>query len=122
MSLKTKKPITVEDVNKCHERRAAAASKEAEDEDKRGKHHPVLDKMCTATRADLEHDFARFDGNGDGNISLNEFVEIMNRNNPDPYEESELVALFQAMDKDGGGSVCYHEFAVQWALDREYDE
>lgn len=35
------------------------------------------------------------------------------------FEDAELVLLFQQMDVDGGGTVCYQEFADQWAIDRE---
>lgn len=85
---------------------------------------PVLERMCTVTRAELDHDFAQFDKNGDGTLTLTEFIEIMNHNvkPEDRYEDSELVGLFQEMDKDGGGTICYHEFAVQWAADRANED
>ena len=41
--------------------------------------------------------------------------------NPDPFEESELVLMFQEMDTDGGGHVCFAEFANQWAADKQRD-
>ena len=56
---------------------------------------------------------------------MDEFIAIMRRPHdgiiPD-WEDAELVQLFQEMDVDGGGTVCYHEFAAQWAVDREADE
>ena len=58
---------------------------------------------------------------GDGYITLDEFIEIMNHNNPEPWTESELADIFAEMDADGGGNVCYEEFAVRWAADRELD-
>ena len=35
------------------------------------------------------------------------------------WEEAELIALFESMDADGDGTVCYAEFAAQWAADKE---
>jgi len=87
---------------------------------------PVLERLTTATRIELEADFSQFDKNGDGSITLDEFIQIMHRQVPGhdtpAFEDAELVALFQAMDADGGGTVDYHEFAEQWALDRAEDE
>ena len=121
----------------------AEAAKAAQPKDRKV---GALARMCTFTVSELDHDFAEFDKNGtplplprpcrafdaarphssrvtvlagDGTITLNEFIQIMNHNNPEPFEDAELVALFQNMDKDGGGTVCYHEFAEQWAIDRE---
>ena len=62
------------------------------------------------------------DVNGDGEVSLDEFVKIMLRpinGNPPEFEESELVAMFMDMDHDGGGTVCYDEFALAWAAEGE---
>ena len=56
---------------------------------------------------------------------MDEFIAIMRRPHdgiiPD-WEDAELVQLFQEMDVDGGGTVCYHEVAAPWAVDREADE
>jgi len=103
------------------ERKLAMPDAENGDEDEKAKQTPTLKKMCTFTKKELDHDFARFDKNGDGSVTLDEFIEIMNRNNSEPFPEVELVQIFQEMDVDGGGTVCYHEFAERWAADREMD-
>lgn len=62
------------------------------------------------------------DTNGDGEVSLDEFIKIMMRpvnGKPTEFEESELVAMFMDMDHDGGGTVCYDEFALAWAAEGE---
>ena len=115
-------PVSMDHVTKALDPGHPDAEEGAEEVDNSSKSKPVLERMCTVTRAELDHDFAHFDKNGDGNISLDEFIKIMNHKNPDPFDDAELVALFQEMDVDGGGSVCYHEFAVQWARDRAVDE
>ena len=70
--------------------------------------------------AQLDADFAQFDGNGDGSISLDEFIKVMmlpvNGVMPD-WEEAVLVDMFAEMDHDGSGCVCYHEFAQAWAIE-----
>ena len=37
----------------------------------------------------------------------------------DRFHDAELVSLFQEMDKDQSGTVCYHEFAMQWVADHQ---
>jgi len=82
----------------------------------------ALDRMTSATKLELEKDFRQFDKNGDGSITLDEFITIMHMDvsghETPAFDDAELVALFEAMDTDGGGTVCYAEFAEQWALDR----
>ena len=38
------------------------------------------------------------------------------------FEEAELVYMFQEMDTDGGGSVCYDEFAEAWAIEEDHGD
>jgi Ca2+-binding EF-hand superfamily protein len=53
-----------------------------------------------------------------------QFIKIMQRpvngKKPD-IEEGALVALFQAMDHNADGSVCYKEFAEAWAAEELED-
>lgn len=48
----------------------------------------------------------------------------MHRGHDDPgqppmeLEEEAYIAMFQEMDKDGDGTVEYHEFAEMWALEQ----
>ena len=37
-------------------------------------------------------------------------------------EEGQLIALFEMMDVDGSGTVCYKEFADAWAEELEEGE
>ena len=55
---------------------------------------------------------------------MDEFLKVMHRGHDDPgqppmeLEEEAYIAMFQEMDKDGDGTVEYHEFAEMWALEQ----
>jgi len=121
-------PVTIDDVlhliQKAETNKDIAAGKVADETEVESTHKSAaLERMSTTTKIELEADFAQFDKNGDGSITLDEFIAIMHRpvagHEMPQFEDAELVMLFQQMDVDGGGTVCYQEFADQWAIDRE---
>jgi len=118
-SLRSGQALTMDDVLHALDPVASASSAPADGAEAGPvltKSNSVVDKMCHVTRADLDHDFAQFDTNGDGTITLDEYLKIMKRGDEfTDDDEPLLVAMFQEMDKDGSNSVCYHEFATQWA-------
>lgn len=66
--------------------------------------------------ARLQSEFARFDGDGNGRIEYEEFVELLGTVGPRPTEEEAQLA-FTIIDESGTGYVSFDEFA-RWWLDQ----
>jgi len=70
--------------------------------------------------AELAAAFSAFDVNGDGVISLEEFVAILTRSgeagNARPMRRNEAEALFRSFDCDGNGVLSTEEFIRPWAV------
>uniref|UniRef100_A0A7S2E2Q0 EF-hand domain-containing protein n=1 Tax=Haptolina brevifila TaxID=156173 RepID=A0A7S2E2Q0_9EUKA len=64
----------------------------------------------------LMEDFMVFDTKANGYISVNDYV--MNHPNQEE-EESYLISLFEALDRDGDHFVSFEEFAAVWIGDGE---
>jgi len=61
------------------------------------------------TTQDIPHLFKHFDGSGDGQLSLQEFREMI-RDMRIGIHEDRIVKLFEEIDKDGGGTIEFKEF------------
>ena len=87
------------------------SARDSEEEDSR----PSLIRSCTASREALLQDFREFDKDDSGEITLNEFIAVMQRDCPGhgdfAEQEAALVEMFQTFDVDGDGTVCYKECA-----------
>lgn len=72
--------------------------------------------MSTGPNADdssLRDVFKRYDENGDGEISLDEFVALL-EDLGDGLSDAERRLAFDATDHDDNGSIGFHEFAAWW--------
>jgi Ca2+-binding EF-hand superfamily protein len=72
--------------------------------------------VSTGPNADdssLRDAFKRYDENGDGEISLDEFVALL-EDLGDGLSDAERRLAFDATDQDENGSIGFHEFAAWW--------
>jgi Ca2+-binding EF-hand superfamily protein len=63
--------------------------------------------------ATLHDAFSRYDENGDGEISFDEFVALL-EDLGDGLSEPERRLAFDATDHDDNGSIDFQEFAAWW--------
>ena len=69
------------------------------------------------SKEDLIAAFQKFDLDGDGVISCDEFVHVLTRPTPNgrPMSRDMAVQMFQDADRNGNGVVSLEEFAIAWA-------
>ena len=69
---------------------------------------PLLARLTSAAK-EAEAAFNRFDKNGDGEITLQEFEEGM-RDMRETMSPEELQAMFEEADTNGDGTISLEEF------------
>lgn len=125
-----RKPITPADVKRAHE---GALQGDDETASSAGSSTDLLNRkwppscagFSDAQKRELEDDFIHFDLNGDGKITLDEFIKVMLRKIKahEDIEEPQIIAMFQEMNTSGSGTVNFTEFADSWAHDEHmHDE
>ena len=66
-------------------------------------------RECTKIGISEQRVFELLDKNGDGKLSLDEFLTAVNENNL-PLTENQIKAMFKTMDSDMTGSISINEF------------
>lgn len=61
----------------------------------------------------LREKFGRYDRDGDGSISVDEFAELLEELGEDLSREEQVLA-FDATDRDDDGVIDFEEFAAWW--------
>jgi calmodulin len=72
--------------------------------------------MSTGSNADdasLHDAFKRYDDNGDGEISFDEFVALV-EDLGDDLSDAERRLAFAATDRDDNGRIDFQEFSAWW--------
>jgi calmodulin len=65
------------------------------------------------TMPELREEFARYDRDGDGAISIDEFTALLAACGEDLSADEQLLA-FDATDRDADGVIDFEEFASWW--------
>jgi hypothetical protein len=94
-----------------------------EEQRRRQRHQQQQQQQKSGARADpLRELFLRFDADGDGRVSRNEFSVLLLDRLGLELKDSEVSKIFEVFDPNGDGELCFAEFAFAYYNRRAFEQ